>query len=180
LLRREREEQWIKDLKEVASYCAEYDDYKAEKAEVVADEGTGIPYTYGFYLIGQLVGAMNPVYLDVMDEVLFTIPQIHTRQLAWYGIRCLEYKRYFDGFLLAQRNKVAKTDTDRFKQSMSWARHYNAILSERMPWDLPAVIKFKIDLVALENSGTSSGGMTSIISEMSKMFGGFKQSLRRR
>jgi hypothetical protein len=60
----------MKELEEIAPYVAEYDDYDDEKAEVQKDQGLGFPYTRGFYLIGQLVAAMNPDDLDAMDEVI--------------------------------------------------------------------------------------------------------------
>jgi hypothetical protein len=69
--------EWMKELEEIAPYVAEYyiiykrfDDYQDEKAEVQKDQGLGLPYTRGFYLIAQLVAAMNPDDLDAMDEVI--------------------------------------------------------------------------------------------------------------
>jgi len=59
---------WMKDLEEAAPYCSEYDDYQSEKREVLSDQGMGLPFTRGFYLIGSLVAAMNPEDLDAMDE----------------------------------------------------------------------------------------------------------------
>jgi hypothetical protein len=70
--------EWMKELEEIAPFCAEYfiiehrfDDYDDEKAEVQKDQGLGLPFTRGFYLIGQLVSAMNPDDLDAMDEVFY-------------------------------------------------------------------------------------------------------------
>ena len=66
--------EWAKDLDEIVlddgspSFIAECDDYKAEKNEVEHDQGCGIPYTYGFYLICNLVAAINPSDLDALDE----------------------------------------------------------------------------------------------------------------
>lgn len=56
---------WMKDTEEVAPYCSEYDDYDDEKEEVLKDQGLALPFTRGFYLVGQIVGAMNPDDLDV-------------------------------------------------------------------------------------------------------------------
>jgi hypothetical protein len=60
--------EWMKDIEEYAPYTSECDDYHDEKAEVLKDQGTALPYTRGFWLIGGLVAAMNPDDLDAMDE----------------------------------------------------------------------------------------------------------------
>ena len=45
---------------ELVPYCSESDDYADEAREVLRDQGAALPYTRGFYLICQLVAAMNP------------------------------------------------------------------------------------------------------------------------
>merc|ERR1719162_2829033 len=60
--------EWMKDCEEVAPYCAESDDFGDESREVLGDQGIALPYTRGFWLICQLVAAMNPDDLDAMDE----------------------------------------------------------------------------------------------------------------
>merc|ERR1712174_67094 len=60
--------EWMKDCEEVAPYCSESDDYGDESREVLQDQGEALPYTRGFWLICQLVAAMNPDDLDAMDE----------------------------------------------------------------------------------------------------------------
>ena len=52
--------EWMKNVEEIAPYCSEYDDYQDEKREVLKDQGNGLPFTKGFYIIGSLVAAMNP------------------------------------------------------------------------------------------------------------------------
>jgi len=56
--------EWMKEAEEVVSFCSESDDFQDEAQEVTRDQGAAFPYTYGFYLICALVGAMNPDDLD--------------------------------------------------------------------------------------------------------------------
>jgi len=89
------EVEWMKQVEEVAPYCSEIDDYTGEKAEILNDQGVAFPYTKGYWLISQLVSAINPNDLDAMDEnVPFTkntldnmLGRIHTPQ---------EYQYYFE------------------------------------------------------------------------------------
>ena len=70
-------------------------DYQDEKEEVLGDQGSGFPYTRGFWMISQLVAAINPDDLDAIDESLpFTkstldnlLGRTHTPQ---------EYQFYFE------------------------------------------------------------------------------------
>jgi hypothetical protein len=86
---------WMKEVEEIAPFCSEIDDFKTEKEEVIYDQGSAFPYTKGFWLISQLVAAINPDDLDAMDENLpFTkntldnmLGRIHTYQ---------EYQYYFE------------------------------------------------------------------------------------
>jgi hypothetical protein len=109
---------WMKEVEEIAPYCSEIDDYKAEKDEVIYDQGPGFPYTKGFWLISQLVSAINPDDLDAMDENLpFTkntldnmLGRVHTFQ---------EFQFYFE------RNPHAPLYVDsypRFMTEMCFAR----------------------------------------------------------
>jgi hypothetical protein len=61
--------EWMKIVEEAAPFCAEYDDYQDEKDEVLGDQDRGLPFTYGFWLIAQLIGALNTHDIDAMDEV---------------------------------------------------------------------------------------------------------------
>ena len=47
--------EWMKQLEEKAPYVSEYHDYIAERAEIQRDQGLGMPFTYGCYLVGQIV-----------------------------------------------------------------------------------------------------------------------------
>lgn len=64
------EVEWMKVIEEEAPFCSELDDYVAEKAEVLADQGSAFPFTKGMWIISMLVGAINPYDLDAMDENL--------------------------------------------------------------------------------------------------------------
>jgi hypothetical protein len=65
--------EWMKDAEEIAQYCSESDDYDDESREVLGDQGVALPYTRGFWLICQLVAAMNPddlVSTQLMSEMI--------------------------------------------------------------------------------------------------------------
>ena len=64
------ETEWMKIVEEVAPFCAELDDFEDEKTEVLKDQGAAFPYTRGYWLISQLVAAINPDDLDAIDESL--------------------------------------------------------------------------------------------------------------
>jgi len=91
----DEEVNWMKEVEEVAPFCSELDDYQDEKSEVLNDQGVGFPYTKGYWLISQLVSAINPNDLDAIDENLpFTkdtldnmLGRVHTPQ---------EYQYYFE------------------------------------------------------------------------------------
>ncbi|STX28562.1 Uncharacterised protein [Legionella beliardensis] len=59
---------WMKDIEEDAPFTAELDDFNSERNEVYKDQGPGFPFTRGFWLICQLVAAINPYDLDKLDE----------------------------------------------------------------------------------------------------------------
>lgn len=106
------ESEWMKQVEEVAAYCSEVDDYQDEKAEVLNDQGVGFPYTKGYWLISQLVAAINPLDLDAIDENIpftrFTIDNIlgrvHSPQ---------EYQYYFE------RNPHATLYLDEYKRFLN-------------------------------------------------------------
>lgn len=47
---------------------SELDDYCDEREEVMGDQGAAFPFTKGFWLVSQLVAAINPDDLDAIDE----------------------------------------------------------------------------------------------------------------
>jgi len=59
---------WMREIEEIAPYTSEIDDFFEERKEVNNDQGPGFPYTKGFWLLCQLVSAINPHDLDALDE----------------------------------------------------------------------------------------------------------------
>lgn len=138
--------EWMKDCEEVAPYCSESDDYGDESREVLEDQGEALPYTRGFWLICQLVAAMNPDDLDAMDE---SVPFTKNTLDNLLGIQHNEesYKYYFDGFLKNQRNRRGHTASDRLKKSVRW--NYHEFLRQSLAKDIPAVQQFKQQMARL-------------------------------
>lgn len=138
----DEEAEWMKETEEVAPYCAEFDDFKSEATEVALDQGKALPFTKGFYLVCQLVAAMNPDDLDAMDE---SIP------LTKYTLDNLlgpisseqDYHHYFNCFIQAQQERPCTNDMDKLKKSQYWGPHFHAFLNERMAKNIPAVKEFK-------------------------------------
>jgi len=146
--------EWMKDTEELAPYCSECDDFKDESVEVLKDQGKALPYTYGFYLVSCLVGAMNPDDLDAMDE---SVPFTKATLDNLLGIQSNEasYKHYFDCFLEAQRKRPIENDdygrpkkTDQLKKNQNWASIYNDFLRAPVAKQIPAVQQFKQQLMS--------------------------------
>lgn len=88
------EAQWMKDIEEVAPFTAELDDFGDEKVEVMNDQGPTFPYSKGFWLLSNLVAAINPDDLDALDEsVPFTKCTMET--LMGRALSQQEYDAYF-------------------------------------------------------------------------------------
>src|SRR5262249_22741465 len=141
----DKDVEWMKDVEEAAPFCAECDDFLAEAEEVRRDQGDVFPYTVGFYLLCQLVGAMNPNDLDALDE---SVPFTKGILNNLWGIRNQEkdYRRYFDGFLGAQRARKVDGPLDTInllKKQQSWEASFGAFLREKDPQNIPAVREFK-------------------------------------
>lgn len=141
----------MKELEEIAPYCAEYDDYKSESAEVLKDQGAALPYTYGMHLVGQLVGAMCPEDLDAMDEsVPFT--KFTLDNLLGVVSSDAEYRHYFDEFKLAQQKRPEKTDSDKLKKNQNWEVDYHQFLHGKLAGDIQSVKAFRAQLKAGKSS----------------------------
>lgn len=117
------EVKWMKKLEEGAPYC-EYDDFVSEANEVHGDQVKVFPDTKGFYLISQLVGAMNPEDLDAMDE---SVPLIKWTLDNLLGIEQsdMDYRRYFDGIKAAQKARKINSAMDRVKIQLIGMEHTN-------------------------------------------------------
>lgn len=96
---------WMKEVDNEAPFTAEVDDFLAEKKEVLENQGPGLPYTRGLWLLCQLTGAINPDDLDPIDEKIpFTRGTIC--DLMGYQVSEQQYaQQYFDKHPLAAKYK---------------------------------------------------------------------------
>jgi len=140
--------EWMKDCEEVAPYCSESDDFGDESREVLGDQGEALPYTRGFWLICQLVAAMNPDDLDAMDE---SVPFTKQTLDNLLGIQHNEesYKYYFDAFIKNQKNRRGHTASDRLKKSARW--NYHEFLRAPVAKNIPAVQQFNQQMARLSD-----------------------------
>jgi len=140
--------EWMKDCEEVAPFCSESDDYGDESREVLEDQGEALPYTRGFWLICQLVAAMNPDDLDAMDE---SVPFTKNTLDNLLGIKHNEesYRYYFDAFVRNQQNRRGYTETDRLKKSTRW--NYQDFLRAAVAKDIPAVAQFNSQMARISD-----------------------------
>jgi len=139
--------EWMKDCEEVAPYCSESDDYGDESREVLGDQGEALPYTRGFWLICQLVAAMNPDDLDAMDE---SVPFTKQTLDNLLGIRHNEesYRYYFDAFVKNQRNRRVITAGDRLKKQTRW--NYQEFLNTPVAKDIPSVQQYNRQIAQIQ------------------------------
>jgi len=137
--------EWMKDAEELAPYCSEADDFKDEAAEVMRDQGAALPFTRGFHLVSQLVGAMNPDDLDAMDE---SVPFTKTTLDNLLGIQHNQesYRHYFNCFVQAQRVREVQGPTDQLKKNVNWEASYQDFLQAPVANQIPAVQQFKNQL----------------------------------
>jgi len=123
----DEEVEWMKEVEEIAPFCSEIDDYQDEKAEVEKDQGVGFPFTKGYWLISQLVAAINPYDLDAIDENLpFTkhtldnlLGRIHSPQeYQYYFERNTHASLYLDVYRrFLNENTFARTIVSRNEQN---------------------------------------------------------------
>jgi len=125
--------EWMKDAEEIIPYCSELDDFASEAKEVYKDQGAAVPYTKGFYLICQLVSAMNPDDLDAMDEsVPFT--KFSLDNLLGITLNEETYKHYFDCYEKAQQDRVYSSGSskmDEVRKNAKWT--YEKFLTAEGP-----------------------------------------------
>lgn len=148
----DQEVEWMKDAEEVAPYCSESDDYDDEAREVLGDQGPALPYTRGFWLVCQLVAAMNPDDLDAMDE---SVPFTKTTLDNLLGVESNEatYKYYFDHFVQAQRSRTIQREdgranpVDLLKKKTQWK--YHDFLHAPVASHIPQVQQFKQEMLQL-------------------------------
>ena len=150
----DEEVEWMKDAEEIAPFCSEADDYDDERREVVGDQGLALPYTRGFWLVCQLVAAMNPDDLDAMDESIpFTKSTLDN--LLGHVSSQESYRYYWDHFTKAQATRqVARIDgrpspTDQLKKRQRW--NYQEFLMAPLARDIPQVQQFKQQMIQLSS-----------------------------
>ncbi|MDB6096643.1 MAG: hypothetical protein JWM09_921 [Francisellaceae bacterium] len=104
----------MKVIEDDPPFTAELDDFNDERDEVLHDHGSSLPFTRGFWLLSQLVAAINPDDLDCLDEEVpftkFTMDNLMGRVLSNE-----EYQRYF------QNNPY----------SYNWQKHYQSFACEQ-------------------------------------------------
>lgn len=89
------EAEWMKDIEDKAPFCAEVDDFRDERDEVLRDQGPGFPYSVGFWLLSHLVAAICPEDLDALDES-YPMTKRTLDMLLGRRLNPEEYQRYFD------------------------------------------------------------------------------------
>jgi len=147
--------EWMKDAEEVAPYCAESDDFGDESREVLGDQGEALPYTRGFWLICQLVAAMNPDDLDAMDE---SVPFTKQTLDNLLGIQHNEqtYRYYFDCFVKNQQKRIIGIDretghqkrSDLLKKNTRW--NYQEFLKAPVAKQISQVQQFTRQMAQLD------------------------------
>jgi hypothetical protein len=144
--------EWMKQCEEVAPYCAEYDDYGDEVAEMVHDQGPAFPFTMGVYLIASAVGACFPEDLDAMDEGV-PLTKASLESILGYYTTAAQYKLYFDGMLRAvgarkPRGAMSAVDRVKYEHNAVWGQHFAAFMECPRALDLPVVQGYKDSLKA--------------------------------
>lgn len=120
--------EWMKTVEEQPmpdggeSYMAEVDDFATEQHEVMVAQGESLPYSYGFWLICQLVAAINPLDLDAVDEGA-PLTRKTMNELLGHTLSAREYEDYFNLFL----NNPLKTAQQNRESAELWNRHFSAL-----------------------------------------------------
>jgi hypothetical protein len=132
--------EWMKTTEEKAPFCSEFDDYLDEAREVLKDQGSAFPYSFGLHLVAQIVAAFNPHDLDALDEsVPFTRSTLN--DLLGYQSSPEEYRYYFDCFITAQKKLPLKSFQHAFVRQLPSL--YNDFLSAPSAADIPAAARYK-------------------------------------
>jgi hypothetical protein len=90
--------EWMKEIEEKALWCAELDDFGDEREEVLKDQGAAFPFSYGLWILCNLVAAINPNDLDAIDESYpFSKSTLdNLDNLLGRKVTDTEYRHYFD------------------------------------------------------------------------------------
>jgi len=123
------------------------DDFGDESREVLGDQGIALPYTRGFWLVCQLVAAMNPDDLDAMDE---SVPFTKTTLDNLLGIQHNEasYQHYFDSFVRNQQTAHRGwSKSAKLKRNMKWK--YQEFVTAPVAKEIPQVQQFTRQMAKL-------------------------------
>lgn len=154
---------WMKLAEELAPYAGEYDDYVSEHKEVCDSQGALFPFSHGIYIVGMLVGALNPTDLDNLDEAI-PFSKATMNDLLGYCISDSEYDAYFNGFLTAQLKKPIESSVDRIRVNYArniWPKHREEFRAAKINSQVPAVQQYQKDLA--DHSKKSSSGCDCVV-----------------
>lgn len=141
----DEEVEWMKVLEEKAPYASESDDYRDELDEVRGDQGEAFPYTKGLYIVCELVAAMNPDDLDLLDECI-PFSKHDYDLIQGYISDGKDYQNYFNGFVAAQKKRKKlknKSKEDKVKNSMKWDKLYNELVRVTHASEIKAVREYQ-------------------------------------
>ena len=89
--------EWMKILEKDAKFCSECDDYNSKATEIRQAQGLGFPFTRGIWMLLQILGAISPDDLDLIDEKLpFSRFSLETISGTKWSIE--QYNAYWDYF----------------------------------------------------------------------------------
>lgn len=154
------EVKWMKEAEEVAPYCSKWDNFRDELRTVLGDQGEAFPYTRGFWLICQLVAALNPFDLDAMDE---SVPFTKSTFDQLLGIQHNEqsYRHYFNCFVQAKQMRKIERDwrgrpnqIDSLKRNAQW--NVQDFLRAPSARQIPQVQQFLQMIAARKNANQFS------------------------
>jgi hypothetical protein len=148
--------EWMKDVEKVAPFVAESDDFKTAMSEVRKNQGWALPYNKGLYLIAGLVAAMCPDDLDALDECVPLTKTSHDAILG-YSSSDGDYRRYWDGFIVAQRARAAALGwspkrSTQYQATFNWEPVYGEFCTKSPVRLIGAVQQFQRELAALVQS----------------------------
>lgn len=114
---------WMEDVEENprAKFVAEVDDFASERKEILEDQGPVLPYSYGLWLICQLVAALNPHDLDAMDD---------TRPLSRFSIETILGRQVFqeEYDLYWNSHPIARTKYESYRSRMTSEQVFGNVL----------------------------------------------------
>jgi hypothetical protein len=145
--------EWMKECEEVAPYCSEVDDFVTESNEIICDQGKAFPFTYGTYLVFQLVAAFNPDDLDNLDE---SVPLTKTMldNMQGYISTDQEYNYYFNEFIKAQCSKQIFTALDKCKKDYLpyWQSNFENFRIVPLANHIPIVQQYRLHILSIKKN----------------------------